>query len=63
MDSADYEVGLALDSLVALLRLTGEPTRTIERERDAIFRQLGVVAAPEIPLPLDIAELSATRSA
>jgi tetratricopeptide (TPR) repeat protein len=63
LDSADYEVALALDSLVALRRVGGESTRDIERERDAIFRRLGVVATPEIPLPLDVGELSATRSA
>jgi class 3 adenylate cyclase/tetratricopeptide (TPR) repeat protein len=50
---ADYEVALALDALAALARLEGESVETIERERDAIFSRLGVVATPEIPLPLD----------
>ena len=63
LDSADYDAALALDSLVALRRLAGEATRKIERERDAVYRQLGVVATPEIPLPLDLTELSATPSA
>ena len=42
-----------LDSLAALGRLEGKPTRAVERERDEIFGRLGVVATPEIPLPLD----------
>ena len=54
LDDADFEVALALDSLAALGRLEGKPTRAVERERDEIFGRLGVVATPEIPLPLEI---------
>ena len=54
---ADYEVALALDALAALARLEGESVETVERERDAIFTRLGVVATPEIPLPPDKREL------
>jgi hypothetical protein len=59
-DSAVYEVGLALDALVALGRLDGGSETAVERERDSIFRGLGVVATPKVPLPLDVKELSAT---
>jgi class 3 adenylate cyclase/tetratricopeptide (TPR) repeat protein len=54
---ADYEVALALDALAVLARLEGESVKTVERERDAIFARLGVVATPEIPLPPDEREL------
>jgi class 3 adenylate cyclase/tetratricopeptide (TPR) repeat protein len=54
---ADYEVALALDALAALDRLDGENPETVERERDAIFARLGVVATPELPLPPDRREL------
>jgi hypothetical protein len=50
---ADYEVALALDTLAVLDRLEGESSETEERERDAIFARLGVVATPEFPLPPD----------
>ena len=50
---ADYEVALVLDALVALGRLEGENTEPAERERDAIFARLGVVATPDVPLPPD----------
>ena len=36
----------------------GEATTTFERERDVILRRLGVIATPEISLPLDVGELS-----
>lgn len=54
---ADYEAALALDALAVLGRLDGENTETVERERDAIFARLGVIATPEFPLPLDQREL------
>lgn len=54
---ADYEVALALDALAALARLEGESVETLERERDAIFARLGVVATPDVPLPPDKREL------
>lgn len=47
---ADYEVALALEALVTL---DGENRESAERERDAIFARLGVVATPEFPLPPD----------
>ena len=47
---ADYEVGLTLDALVGLGRLTGQGVGELESERDTIFARLGVVATPEIPL-------------
>jgi class 3 adenylate cyclase/tetratricopeptide (TPR) repeat protein len=50
---ADYEVALALDALAVLARLEGESVETVERERSAILTRLGVVATPEVPLPLD----------
>jgi tetratricopeptide (TPR) repeat protein len=50
---ADYEVALALDALAVLDRLDDENPETAERERDAIFARLGVVATPEFPLPPD----------
>jgi len=50
---ADYEAALALDALTVLGRLEGENPETAERERDAIFARLGVVATPEFPLPPD----------
>ncbi len=50
---ADYEVALGLDSLATLGRLDGESPEAVERERDAIFARLGVVATPELPLPPD----------
>ena len=53
-DHADYDAALALDALAAVDRLAGEPSGPVERERDAIFARLGVVATPRIPLPLDI---------
>jgi class 3 adenylate cyclase/tetratricopeptide (TPR) repeat protein len=62
LDTADYDVALALDSLAALGRLTGEPASAFERERDAIFRRLGVVASPELPLRPDAGPPPATRS-
>ncbi|HZO62235.1 MAG TPA: tetratricopeptide repeat protein [Gaiellaceae bacterium] len=46
LDSADYDAGLALDSLAALRRLGGGPADELERERDEIFARLGVVAPP-----------------
>jgi tetratricopeptide (TPR) repeat protein len=42
----DYEVGLTLSALVALAETTGSPDDGAKQERDAIFRRLGVVAAP-----------------
>jgi class 3 adenylate cyclase/tetratricopeptide (TPR) repeat protein len=51
---ADYEVALALD---ALAQLDSENAEAVERERNAIFSRLGVVATPELPLPLDEREL------
>ena len=53
---ADYEVALALDARAVLGRLAGESAETAERERDAIFARLGVVATPEFPLPPDSRE-------
>ena len=50
---ADYEVALALDALAVLCEFDGENPETAERERDAIFARLGVVATPEFPLPPD----------
>ncbi len=50
---AEYEVALALDALATLARLDGASEEKVERERDAIFTRLGVVATPEIPLPPD----------
>jgi predicted ATPase/class 3 adenylate cyclase len=50
---ADYEVALALDALAVLGRLDGETAEPDERERDAIFARLGVIATPEFPLPPD----------
>ncbi len=63
LESADYDVALALDALAALPRLGGEPREGIERERDSILEKLGVVATPEIPLPLEAGGLSTGRSA
>lgn len=54
---ADFEIALALDALATLARREGERVETVERERDAIFSRLGVVATPEIPLPPDEREL------
>jgi class 3 adenylate cyclase/tetratricopeptide (TPR) repeat protein len=47
---ADYDIALALDALVALGRLTDEPTKAIQEERDGIFERLNVVRTPTIPL-------------
>jgi tetratricopeptide (TPR) repeat protein len=51
LESADYEVALALDSLVRLGALDGGTPQTVERERDRIFRRLGIVASVDVPLP------------
>jgi hypothetical protein len=47
---AQFDVALALDALVALRRLSSEPTDGIEEERDSIFQRLRVVRTPTIPL-------------
>jgi class 3 adenylate cyclase/tetratricopeptide (TPR) repeat protein len=62
-DAADYEVALALDSLVRLGALDGRTSEEIERERDEIFGRLAIVSTREVPLPLDSAELAATLPA
>jgi class 3 adenylate cyclase/tetratricopeptide (TPR) repeat protein len=62
-DSADYEVALALDSLVMLGALDDRTSKAIERERDAFFGRLGIVSTPEVPLPLDSTERAATLPA
>ena len=49
--SADYELGLTLAAIVRLRALTGKPATELEAERDASFARLGVVNAPEPPLP------------
>ena len=48
---AQYDIALALDALVALERLAGEPTEPIEQEIDAIVGSLNIVRMPSIPLP------------
>jgi class 3 adenylate cyclase/tetratricopeptide (TPR) repeat protein len=62
-ESADYEVALALDALVALGGLDEKTDKAVERERKALFERLGIVATPEVPLPLGSAELSVTQPA
>jgi tetratricopeptide (TPR) repeat protein len=57
-ESADYDAALTLDALVRLGELTGEDTSEYERERDAIFERLGVVATPKPPLSRVEAESS-----
>jgi class 3 adenylate cyclase/tetratricopeptide (TPR) repeat protein len=53
---AQYDIALALDALVALERLAGEPTDPIEQEIDAIVGSLNIVSVPSIPLsPEDLA--------
>jgi hypothetical protein len=51
---ADYEIGLTLRAMVDLSRLAAEPI-DIEAaaESEAILDRLGVVAVPDVPLPVD----------
>ena len=49
-ERAQYDIALALDALVALERLAGEPTEPIEQEIDAIVGSLNIVSVPSIPL-------------
>jgi class 3 adenylate cyclase/tetratricopeptide (TPR) repeat protein len=48
--SEDYQAGVTLDALVQLARLAGEAADELERERDAIFERLGVIAVTRPPL-------------
>ncbi len=47
----DYEVALTLSALSALAAADGAPADRVDQERDAIFKRLGVVATPGIPVP------------
>lgn len=48
--SADFEVALVLDALLALNRPSGQSSDDLRSERDEIFRRLGVVRGLEPPL-------------
>ena len=51
---ADYEIGLTLRAMVDVSRLAAEPIDTeAEAESEAILDRLGVVAVPDVPLPVD----------
>ncbi len=45
---ADHEVALALQALVTLRFLLGEPTHAVELEREQMFNRLGIVSTPAI---------------
>jgi hypothetical protein len=53
--NGDHALALALDGLVALKQLRGEPTDSLAAERDAIFERLGILAAPAVPVGTAIA--------
>ena len=47
--SIDYDVVLALDALIRVRALTGEPAAELVQERDDIVARLGIRALPEFP--------------
>jgi class 3 adenylate cyclase/tetratricopeptide (TPR) repeat protein len=51
MRNVDYEIALALDALVQLRELAGEPAEELEHERDTILAKLDVRDVRRPPLP------------